>query len=166
MSVLSRRTNEQIKKAEITLIIHEQSFYTIAKKKQRKRLKQVSGHIQGQSHKRLREFFQRQVMHLWPQWDLITTTMIDFPALKWLWLTMEWKVYISTSTDDSRPLAGLIYIETLKKKLIFNSHSGRMWWLLYDWGYLCEMVSTSRWCHISSFVLGCQCSNPIWCVWK
>lgn len=51
MSVLSRRTNEQIKKAEITLIIHEQSFYTIAKKKQRKRIKQVSGHIQGQSDK-------------------------------------------------------------------------------------------------------------------
>lgn len=51
MSVLSRRTNEQIKRAEITLIIHEQSFYTIAKKKQRKRIKQVSGHIQGQSDK-------------------------------------------------------------------------------------------------------------------
>lgn len=66
--------------------------------------------------------------------------MIDFPALKWLWMTMEWELYISTSTDDLRPLAGLIYSETLKKKLIFDSHSGRMWWLLYDWGYLCQMV--------------------------
>lgn len=59
MSVLSRRTNEQIKKAEITLIIHEQSFYTIAKKKQRKRIKQVSGHIQGQSDKRAARVFPK-----------------------------------------------------------------------------------------------------------